>query len=497
MTTETKNETAAVVAEIKEGIKANVADAVKEAVAAKADASAVTALKEESEKALAERDAQITELKGKVEAQAKAFNVMDEQNRKHERSAATSEAVANADKWLQVYREEAQGAIESGKRESVVADLMHKEFGAKEARAHLEAAEYAWTPKGMRALEERLGSADPAFKSARAFYETLTSASTSAGALMAGPTLLPLTNAANEVSEFVAVTGRASVSEQGEWQRPILGDGAANVVSPRLTTAYADSDTYDASSGESSGLVGDIIAIPRVNENVVAGARFNVNEYVLQPAGRAMGLKMERDALVGNDGDDWSFKGAAAGTQADPASTGATRFTALYKTPATAFKPLSVKGGVANSLGANAQEIVDTLRAGMKALYNKAPSAIGNAVFVMNPMVFSDVRATLTGTNGQNGFLWDATYNEGAGTTPILLGHRVVLSSYLPATFASGTSVAYLFGDFRDGYTMAQSRSAYVRRIDVTPPVVKFVVKARATGAPHDVDKYRVVIAAA
>ena len=483
-----------IVAELNKSVETKVETAVKEATAAKADATVVTELKEAQDKALAEKDAEIKALKEAQEGLTKQFNILDEAN-KGERSQGVSESLKDVRDWRECYRAEAQAASDLNRGQAVVKDLL--ECDDNHARKFLENMDYMFSKSGISLLESRLGSADPVFKSAKKFYETLTGATSSAGALLAGASLLDFTNAAIDESDFLRYAGTGNVSEQGQWFRPIIGDGGADIVSPYATAPYADNTKYDASTGESSGVVGDAITIPRVNENLANGARFNINDYVLNPAARAIGNKVENDAINGTGTDDWSVKGITKNLLADPTAVGAARFTALYTTDATKNRTLSVNGGTANSFGQTAQAIINTLEAGPQALYSKNVAALRNARYLMNSAVFAKLRATLKGTDGANGFLFDRTYDENNRIVNRINGYPVVLSSFMPATFAGGDDVGYVFGDLNAGYTFAQPRQAYVRRLEVTPPVTRFVVKARVGGNVHDGDSVRAVILAA
>lgn len=113
-----------------------------------------------------------------------------------------------------------------------------------------------------------------------------------------------------------------------------------------------------------------------------------------------------------------------------------------------------------------------------------------NAVFGMNRASWGEV-TQLKDDNGN--YLFNLIDNFKTGDTFVILGKNVILMSDMPDTVADAVSVIY--GDFREGYTIADRIGLRLIRDSLTAkPYIKFYTTKRVGGAVSNYEALKIMV---
>jgi len=202
---------------------------------------------------------------------------------------------------------------------------------------------------------------------------------------------------------------------------------------------------------------GTISAKPQATEESMDDLFFNVDDWLTMSAGEALG-QGEGAAFVSGNGTN-KPTGFLAGPA--PVATGDT---------SRAFGTLQyIASGQAAAMPASADVFVDMVYA-VRARYR------ANACWVVSKAVLAVMRKYKDTTNQ---YLWQPSVAAGQPST--FMGFPIIEAEDMPAVAANAFPVA--FGDFREGYLIADRVGIRITRDEITSPgFVKFYVRKRVGG---------------
>lgn len=197
-------------------------------------------------------------------------------------------------------------------------------------------------------------------------------------------------------------------------------------------------------------------AKPQASEESLDDLFFDVENWLIESAAEAI-AEGEGAAFVSGNGTK-KPTGILAGTPVS--TTDASR----------AFGTLQyVAGGQAAALPTSLDKFYDMVYA-LRARYRN------NANWVTSKLVMADLRKY---KDGNNQYLWQPSIIAGQPST--FIGYPVAEAEDMPAVAANAFPVA--FGDFREGYLIADRVGMRVTRDEITTPgFVKFYVRKRVGG---------------
>lgn len=202
---------------------------------------------------------------------------------------------------------------------------------------------------------------------------------------------------------------------------------------------------------------GMIYAYPKASEESLNDIFFNVEQWVIESAADAI-AKGEGTAFVSGNG---TVK--PTGFLAGPAPLATVDGTRAFGTLQY------VASGQAAAMPTDAGVLIDMVHA-LRARYR------ANAQWVTSKLVLGAMRKYKDST-GQ--FLWQPSLQAGVPQT--FLGYGVTEAEDMPTVAANAFPVA--FGDFREGYVIADIHGIRITRDEVTTPgYVKFYVRKRVGG---------------
>lgn len=198
-------------------------------------------------------------------------------------------------------------------------------------------------------------------------------------------------------------------------------------------------------------------AKPQASEESLDDLFFDVEDWLVSSASEAI-AKGEGTAFVSGDGTN-----KPTGFLAGPAP--------LTTVDASrAFGTLQyIASGQASAMPTSADTFYDVVYA-LRARYRS------NATWVTNKLVLAAMRKYKDTTNQ---YLWQPSLQAGQPST--FLGYTVVEAEDMPAVGAGNFPIA--FGDFREGYLIADRVGMRITRDEITTPgFVKFYVRKRVGG---------------
>jgi len=224
-----------------------------------------------------------------------------------------------------------------------------------------------------------------------------------------------------------------------------------------LGEAGTRSQTNTPDLAEVAPTFGLASARPRASEESLDDLFFDVESWLINSASEAM-AQGEGAAFVNGNGTNRPT-GFLAGP-AQVATADASR----------AFGTLQfVASGQAAALPASADIFYDLVYA-LRARYR------ANAVWVMSKAVLSSLRKYKDTTNA---YLWQPSLVLGQPET--FMGYRIVEAEDMPAVAANAFPIA--FGDFREGYLIADQVGMRMTRDEITMPgFVQFYLRKRVGG---------------
>lgn len=198
-------------------------------------------------------------------------------------------------------------------------------------------------------------------------------------------------------------------------------------------------------------------AKPHASEESIDDLFFDVENWLIESAGEAIG-QGEGAAFVSGNGTNKPtgfLAGPAPVTTADSAR---------------AFGTLQyVASGQASAMPTSLDVMYDIVYS-LRARYRR------NAKWVANKLVLSSLRKYKDTTNQ---YLWQPAV--AAGQPDVFMGYEVVEAEDMPVVAANAFPLA--FGDFREGYLIADRVGMRITRDEITTPgFVKFYVRRRVGG---------------
>ena len=198
-------------------------------------------------------------------------------------------------------------------------------------------------------------------------------------------------------------------------------------------------------------------ARPQATEESLDDLFFDVESWLIESAGEAIG-QGEGAAFIGGNGTK-----KPTGLLAGPAPL-------ATADSSRAFGTLQyIASGQASAMPTSLDVLYDVVYA-LRARYRR------NAVWMSNKTVLSTLRKYKDTTNQ---YLWQPAVSAGQPDT--FMGYRVVEAEDMPVVAANAFPIA--FGDFREGYLIADRVGMRITRDEITSPgFVKFYVRRRVGG---------------
>jgi HK97 family phage major capsid protein len=198
-------------------------------------------------------------------------------------------------------------------------------------------------------------------------------------------------------------------------------------------------------------------AKPQATEESLDDLFFNVEDWLISSASEAM-AKGEGVAFISGDGSK-KPTGILTGTPVTTADSSRTFGVLQY-----------VASGQASALPTNADTFIDLVYS-LRARYRN------NARWLTSKLVLAALRKYKDATSGQ--YLWQPALTAGQPAT--FLGYPITEAEDMPAVAANAFPIA--FGDFKEGYLIADRVGMRVTRDEITSPgFVKFYVRKRLGG---------------
>lgn len=230
-------------------------------------------------------------------------------------------------------------------------------------------------------------------------------------------------------------------------------------------------DTNNTQIGKYAIQVEEMWAQPRASTRLIADAAVNVEAWVANKLGDRF-ARLQGNAIVLGDG----VKKPRGFLSYPTATTG---------DGSRAWGTLQRRGtGASGAIGTNPFDVLIDLTMDLKPAYR------ANARWVAARSTFAQYRKARA-TDGQ--YLWQPPVQAGMPAT--MLGYPITEAEDMPALGASTDSLA--FGDFREGYTLAERAGITILRDPYTAKGwVKFYATRRVGGAVVNFDAIKLLRAA-
>jgi len=404
---------------------------------------------------------EITEIKSLVEAQGKAFEEFKKANDSRLDALKDGKAVADIEAKLQKIEGDMDGIADAKSRLEKMETKMArpgaldggKQDGETQAEAEYRRAFVGWMrkPTDYEAQSKAMG----AFKSLEATKAAATVTSTGSAGGFALPEIIERQIARLSV-DISPIRQIATVRTVGSPDYKELFDvnGAGfewvGEGDPRAQTNTPDLAEVAPTFGMAS-------AKPQASEESLDDLFFNVEDWLISSAAEAM-AQGEGAAFIAGNGTK-----KPTGFLAGP--------TPLVTADASrAFGTLQfIASGQAAALPTTADIFLDMVY-GLRARYR------ANATWVTSKAVLSALRKYKDTTNQ---YLWQPALTAGQPAT--FLGFPIVEAEDMPVVSAGTFPLA--FGDFREGYLIADRVGMRITRDEITTPgFVKFYVRKRVGG---------------
>jgi HK97 family phage major capsid protein len=404
---------------------------------------------------------ELNEIKSLVEAQGKAFEDFKKANDaridalKEGKSASDHEA-----KLAKIEKDMAALDEQKSRLEKLEAKMARpgaldgaKQDGETQAEAEYRRAFIGWARKPTDF--EAQGKAMAAFKSLEATKATQTVTSTGSAGGFALPEIIERQIARLSV-DISPIRGISTVRQVGSPDYKELFDvnGAAFEW---LGEAGTRNQTNTPDLAEVAPTFGMASAKPQASEESLDDLFFNVEDWLISSAAEAIAQGEGAAFLSGNGSNK------PTGILAGP--------TPVTTTDASrAFGTLQyIASGQAAALPTSADVFLDMVY-GLRARYR------ANARWLTSKTVLSALRKYKDTTNQ---YLWQPALTAGQPAT--FMGFPIVEAEDMPAVAANSFSLA--FGDFREGYLIADRVGMRITRDEITTPgFVKFYVRKRVGG---------------
>jgi HK97 family phage major capsid protein len=227
-------------------------------------------------------------------------------------------------------------------------------------------------------------------------------------------------------------------------------------------------DTNNTQIGKYSIQVEEMWAQPRASTRLIADAAVNVEAWVAAKLGDRF-ARLQGNAIVAGDGvkKPRGFLAYPTATTADGSR---------------AWGTLQRRGtGASGAIGTNPFDVLIDLTMDLKPEYR------ANARWVASRGTYAQYRKARA-TDGQ--YLWQPPVQAGMPAT--MLGYPITEAEDMPALAANSDSLA--FGDFREGYTLAERAGITILRDPYTAKGwVKFYATRRVGGAVVNFDAIKIL----
>jgi len=198
-------------------------------------------------------------------------------------------------------------------------------------------------------------------------------------------------------------------------------------------------------------------AKPQASEESIDDLFFDVENWLIDSAAEAIG-QGEGAAFVSGNGTNKPTGFLAGPTPVTTADSSRAFGTLQY-----------IASGQASAMPTSLDTLYDVVYA-LRARYRR------NAVWMANKLVLSSLRKYKDTTNQ---YLWQPSV--AAGQPDTFMGYRVAEAEDMPTVAANAFPLA--FGDFREGYLIADRVGMRITRDEITTPgFVKFYVRRRVGG---------------
>jgi HK97 family phage major capsid protein len=209
-------------------------------------------------------------------------------------------------------------------------------------------------------------------------------------------------------------------------------------------------------------------AKPQASEESLDDLFFNVEDWLVMSAAETI-AQGEGAAFVSGNGTNKPTGFLAGPAPVTTADSGRAFGTLQY-----------IASGVAGAMPTSADVFLDMIYA-LRARYR------ANARWVTNKLILSSMRKY---KDSQNQYLWQPSVQ--AGEPSSFMGYPVVEAEDMPVVAANSFSIA--FGDFREGYLIADRVGMRITRDEITAPgFVKFYVRKRVGGKLRNTQAIKVM----
>lgn len=209
---------------------------------------------------------------------------------------------------------------------------------------------------------------------------------------------------------------------------------------------------------EVSPTFGMASAKPQASEESIDDLFFDVENWLINSAAEAIG-QGEGAAFISGNGTKKPTGFLAGPTPVTTADSSRAFGTLQY-----------IASGQASVMPTSLDTLYDVVYS-LRARYRR------NAVWMANKLVLSSLRKYKEATTGA--YLWQPSV--AAGQPDVFMGYRVVEAEDMPTVAANAFPIA--FGDFREGYLIADRVGMRITRDEITTPgFVKFYVRRRVGG---------------
>jgi HK97 family phage major capsid protein len=403
---------------------------------------------------------ELNDIKSLVEAQGKAFDDFKKAN--DARLDALKAGNSTADMDAKLAQIEARMAS-LDEQKSAIAKLEAKlsrpgfdggkQDGETQAESEYRRAFVGW----MRnpSSQEAQSKAQAAFKSLEATKATQTVTSTGSAGGFALPEVIERAIARLSV-DISPIRGLATVRTVGSPDYKELFD-----INGSAFEWLGETDTRNQTNtpdmAEVAPTFGMASAKPQASEESLDDLFFNVEDWLTMSAAEAI-AQGEGAAFVAGNGTKKPTGFLAGPTPVTTADSSRAFGTLQY-----------IASGQAAAMPTSVDTFLDMVY-GIRARYRS------NATWVANKLVLSAMRKYKDTTNQ---YLWQPSTQAGEPST--FLGYPVVEAEDMPVVAANAFPLA--FGDFREGYLIADRVGMRITRDEITTPgFVKFYVRKRVGG---------------
>ena len=403
----------------------------------------------------------ITEIKSLIEAQGRAFEDFKKANDARIEAVKTGNATADLDAKIQKIEKDLDGIAEAKSRLEKLEVKMNrpgafdggKQSGETQAEAEYRRAFVGWMRKPTD--YEAQSKAMAAFKSLESTKAAATVTSTGSAGGFALPEMIESQIARLSV-DISPIRGISTVRTVGSPDYKELFD-VNGAGFEWLGESGTRNQTNTPDLAEVAPTFGMASAKPQASEESLDDLFFNVEDWLISSAAEAI-AQGEGASFVSGNGTNKPTGFLAGPTPVTTVDASRAFGTLQY-----------IASGQAAALPTSADIFLDMVY-GLRARYR------ANAAWVTSKTVLAALRKYKDTTNQ---YLWQPAMTAGQPAT--FMGFPIVEAEDMPAVGAGAFPLA--FGDFREGYLIADRVGMRITRDEITTPgFVKFYVRKRVGG---------------